>query len=548
MISERKIEGEFAKKLEAFEQFVLNLKEGSRQKIEVAVDTPFDGASFMVEALQNYFPFSSSANDDLNVEDRKVMIPRCRDAYNNDLLGKACVNRVVKSTVGVSGLNAKSTVDREVTGLTRKQTKKLQRFFNRAWKRFTKAKNCDVAAQDNFKTILKKLMLAKCVDGDVLVNTISKKFGNEEFFLKIQLIEGERVSNEGETEDVPPIDGQNGITQGIEHNLLGRHVAYFVREAHPGDTIDVSRVYKWKRIPAYGEATGRRRVFFISPFGRIDQKRGVPMLAVALDKLKTIKQYSRHELLAAALQALYTVFVKNISPVDDSIHNENNNIVKNPRFDQKKNVQLGSGTVAYLGKDQDVTMADPTRPNQNYEAFQMAQYKELGAGLDIPYEYLIYVFNTSYTAARASFVQIDARVKDERFDLVSDFCLPIWELFILELLEQHELPDYIEDLIDFDRLYSDRDYFDSLIGVTFSGSKIGSIDEVKDATSAKIRLETGVSEYDKEINNIHGDQDFESITERLGEQKEKRDSLGLTKIEKSVVSPKAEEERGIDEE
>lgn len=518
------IESEKKKKLEAFEKYL------DAVKTVAANDSAFDSASFLVESLENFSPISQPADEDLNVYERSIIIPRCRDMYNNDLLGRGAVNRIIEGSVG-HGLTAKSKIDREVTGLNQEQAEKLQRFFNRRWKRWCKAENCDISQQKRFTEILKTVQLSKLCDGDLLVNTVSYKHTpNDEFYLKLQLIEGERVSNEGEAPDTPVLENQNGITQGIEHDVVGRHIAYFVRDVHPGTATNVGNLFVWRRLPVFGEKSGKKRVFFISPFGRIDQKRGTPYLAVGIDKLKTIKHYSRHELFAAAIQALYTVFVKNIDPSEDSIHSENNNVTKNPHVNQNKNVQLGAGNVNYLQDNQDVAFANPTRPNSNYEAFLMTQCKELGAGLGLPFEYLILVFNSSYTAARASFLQAEHTIMQHRDDIVYDLLVNLWCLLIDEQLDVHDLPEDIEELIDFDRYYDDFDYRDALTGVTFVGTKMGSIDEIRDVQAAGLKIDKGLSDFDTEIKKLHGDMDFNGVTRSLGEQFKMRREAGISEL------------------
>jgi len=525
------IEADYTKKLKAFEQYIDNLKHGAT-KTTAAIDSAFDAASYQIESLQNFSPASQPADEDLSEFERATIIPRCRETYNNDLIGKAAVNRIVEGSVGVNGLTAKSVIDREVTRHSIEEAEIVQGFFNRRWRRWCKARNCDVAQQRTFTELLKTIQMSKLVDGDLLVNSVSLKHTpDDEFFLKVQLIEGERLSNEGQAPDLPAVEGRPGFTQGIEHDRFGRHLAYWVRESHPGERTDVSNIFVWRRLPVFGEKSNKKRVFFISPFGRIDQKRGVPYLAVALDKLKTIKQYSRHELFAAAITALYTVFVKNINPSEDSLHNQNNNLTRNPLApNDDKNVQLGAGTVSYLRDNQEVAFADPTRPNSVFEGFLMAQLKEVGAGLGLPFEYLILVFNTSYTAARASFLQADQTISVNRNDLIFDLLVHLWELLLDETLDVGDLPEEIEDLIDFERYETDADYREALTGVTFAGSKLGSIDEVKDVQAAGLRIDKGLSDFDTEIKKISGTSDFETTTARLAQQFKTRRESGIAEL------------------
>jgi capsid protein len=123
--------------------------------------------------------------------------------------------------------------------------------------------------------------------GDVLVILRFDKELNE---VTTQLIDGAHIiSPQGYGSDnfPQPLDNGNFIVNGIELSPTGEHVAYYVRKGG-------EMTFSWEvdRIPARGKKSGLIMAFLV--YGdkyRLDNHRGIPVLAGVLETAKKLERY-----------------------------------------------------------------------------------------------------------------------------------------------------------------------------------------------------------------------------------------------------------------
>src|SRR5690606_32317701 len=147
----------------------------------------------------------------------------------------------------------------------------------------------------------------------------------------------------------------------------GRPIAIQIRRRHPDDKFLAPDSNTWDRREIF-DAEGRRRVFQIwNDKDRIGTTRGVPYLSPILEPLQTLEQYSRAELIAAVVSALFTVFIKKESQQYDDKGNPIAAVVGQTAKGTASDLALGNGVVLDLGPGEEAQFANPTRPNSNYD-------------------------------------------------------------------------------------------------------------------------------------------------------------------------------------
>lgn len=92
---------------------------------------------------------------------------------------------------------------------------------------------------------------------------------------------------------------------------------------------------------------------------------------------------------------------------------------------------LGSSTIVDLAPDEDVTIANPNRPNPNFDPFFLAVVRQIGIALGIPYEVLIMHFSSSYTAHKAAIETARQFFVDRRVHLARNSCQIAYEWLLL---------------------------------------------------------------------------------------------------------------------
>jgi len=145
---------------------------------------------------------------------------------------------------------------------------------------------------------------------------------------------------------------------------------------------------------------------------------------------------------------------------------------------------LGSGTIAELAPDEDITIANPNRPNKNFDPFFLAVIRQIGIALGIPYEVLIMHFSSSYTASKAAIETARMFFEDRREWLSRNFCQPIYEWFLYEAVTR--------GLLDAPGFFDDPVKREAWCGSTWLGRAPIVLDSVKDANAAEKWIDLGV--------------------------------------------------------
>jgi lambda family phage portal protein len=266
--------------------------------------------------------------------------------------------------------------------------------------------------------------------------------------LCVQLVEADRVSTPNDK--LTPKPGGPDIRDGIEVDADGEAIACHILNQHPGD-VAVRQSYEpedWKRVPVRGKS-GQPLIVHLMKTDRIGQSRGIPALAPVIEALKQLDRYAEAELMAAVVSAFFTVFVKTpegdggdtgIIPGTGPMGGDGVPVGGNE-------MALGSGTIVDLAEGEDITIANPNRPNPNFDPFFLAVIRQIGIALGIPYEVLIMHFSSSYTASKAAIETARQYFEDDRTWLARNFCQPIYEWFLFEMITRGLIvaPGFLED-------------------------------------------------------------------------------------------------------
>lgn len=228
-------------------------------------------------SMRGWFTSKGSADFD-TLDDKDSSRGGSRDLYMNTPVATAALRRMRTNVVGM-GLTLQSRIDREYLNLTDDQADQWERELERKWRLWSESTHCDMTRTNNFEQLQQLAFLSYQLSGDVFALLPFKRTKNFPFALRIQLIEGDQISNPDTA--LPSLNSK--LKAGIEVNSTGTPKAYYIRTRHPGDA-DIER--KWVRVPAFGRLSGRRNVLHIYDKERPGQRRGMPFLAPVMEQLK----------------------------------------------------------------------------------------------------------------------------------------------------------------------------------------------------------------------------------------------------------------------
>ncbi len=438
-------------------------------------------------SLFNWIPPLRSAKTEISSSQNKTLVARAYDAYRNQDIARAAVTQVKTNAVGC-GLKVNPNIDAEYLELTEEQEDELESAIEREFDLFTNT--CDAERTLDLEGLQLLNLATFLISGDSFANTFSYDYPGDIYSLKIQIVDGERVSNPDRAIDTKT------LVRGVEINELGAPIAYKVLKAHPSDTFtDPEGTMKWDTVPAFDQL-GRRRFLHTFDKERPGQVRGVSFLAPILERLKQVDRYSDSELMAAVVSSYLTFFIE--SNTAESTVPGFTPVVADPRDPaQKDSFELGPGAAIQLSAGKKVTSVNPSRPNQNFEQFFFAMCRSIGASLGLPVEEVLLLFNSSYSASRAAMLKAWKLYGHKRSTLIKMFLEPIYALWFDEAVHRGALP-HITDYWNNPRrrlAYQRHDWL---------SSGRGAIDELAEAQAAGERIKNGLSSIPLEVANLTG--------------------------------------------
>ena len=354
-------------------------------------------------------------------------------------LGTGAIKTMRTNVVG-RGLMLKPTVDASMLGITPEAAQTLNEQIQREWSLWADSPDCDMARLDNFYELQQLAFMGWLMSGDTLALLPTKHRINQPYDLRIQLIEADRLSspNYFDTFD-------NQIVGGVEVDKQGEVVAYHFSKQHP--LSRASEPIEWVRVEAYGSRTGRRNVLHLMNRERIDQRRGVPFLAPVIEALKQLGRYTDAELVAAVVSGMFTVFIEKTDNSEDAAIGAAIPAEVQVDAEDETTLEMAPGAILDLAEGEKPNVANPGRPNANFDGFVTAICRQIGTALEIPYELLMKHFTASYSASRGALEEAWKSFRMYREWMTNDFCQPIYEEWLSEAVAKERIsaPGFFTD-------------------------------------------------------------------------------------------------------
>lgn len=301
---------------------------------------------------------------------------RARDLVRNNFYGDRGV-RIFQATIVSTG----------VMGHANTGNKKIDRRIDDAWRVWSA--ECDADGQHDFAGLQALAVRATVEAGEMLVRYRPRRAGDGLAVpLQIQLLEPDFL----DTNRFEAAPGGNVVMQGIEFDALGRRVAYYLFDQHPGDVGIVGRgSFQSRRVSA-------SEIVHLYRADRIGQVRGMSWFAPVIIKMRDYDEYSEAELVRKKIAACFAAFVTTADGPGKSPLG-----AASTAPDGTRREALAPGMISYLKPGEEVEMADPPSDLSVRDYASIAAH-EIAAGLGVTYEDLTgdlsQVNYSSYRAGR----------------------------------------------------------------------------------------------------------------------------------------------------
>lgn len=235
--------------------------------------------------------------------------------------------------------------------------------------------------------------------------------------LQLQLLEGDHLP----IERTLTLDSGNRVIQGVEFNLIGQRVAYWIYRQHPGDIqltgLDNTQLV---RVPA-------SEICHVFKVMRPGQVRGYPWLATVLTRVREMLEYEDAELVRKKFAAMITAFLTTSGDAPEEVLNAKLEVIKSGEPGVAGGV-MEPGTTQILQPGEDIRFSESPEVGQTYDVFMKTNLRAIAAGMGLTYEQLTGdLSNVNFSSIRAGLNEFQRRcTADQEQTLVFQMCRPVW--------------------------------------------------------------------------------------------------------------------------
>lgn len=429
---------------------------------------------------------------------RDVVRARARDLERNSDIMNSVLRSYRRNVIGAG-------FQLQVNGKNSRINKELERL----WKKWCKARNCDVTGTQNFMQIMRMAVTRKKVDGGILFVKVYTDDGMIPF--KLQMIEVDELDN------MHTVTQKNGnrVIGGIEYNKYNRPIGYWIRQYDiDGFTLSAPRF-----VPA-------KDVIFYYTKNRPSQIREMSDMSPTIPRIRDTNEFMTAVSVKERIAACLSVFIKKtLPPVGIGRGTNSDNSAKHD-YDGKT---LTPGMIKELNAGDDVQVVNPTGQATDATAFTKLQQRMIGAGQGLSYEATSRdMSETNYASARQGAIE-DEMTYQEEVDAIMDVMDEIYESFVISCVLSGQIR--IKDFWDKKENYLDH---------TWIKAPKKWIDPQKESNATKTAMNTGQKTF-KEIAAEAGKdwrQQIDDMAEVIAYGKKKGIDLGGVIFDEKVESKK----------
>lgn len=343
------------------------------------------------------------------------------------------VDRVVGT-----GLALVASPNRKVLGWSEQQvTDWREQFVHPEFSIWADSPDCDLRAELNFYDQQRLVERTSLESGDAftLLPDAAKATSWMPYKLRTQIVEADRVGNPKGQADSAEVAG------GVKRDPgTGAALGYFFYDRHPGGSyVGAGDPFKGEWRDRRDERSGRVGVLHHFRALRPEQPRGVPYLSPITYLLAQLDRYTEAEILAAVETANLTLLIE-AAPGQQAAPAEIFGLNNQQLAAQGDVIGLAPGAVIGLAPGEKPHIVNPLRPNQGYEHFVLSIIKQIGVGLGIPFELLIKLFASSYSASKAAMLDAWMRWRGERTWISRSYCQPVYAALFTEAVLAGRIP------------------------------------------------------------------------------------------------------------
>lgn len=495
---------------------------------EQAYGGGIEGASRTSREMALWRPAIVSPDQQIN-HNKELLDMRGRDSIQNDGLMQGAVHVHRDSIVGAQ-FRLVCEPNWQSLGATEEWAEKFKEITEARFNMMAESVECwfDAGRCLTFTDMIRLGIATFVFTGEVLETVEWQRDKARPFSTCFQMCSPVRLSNpNGQMDDA-------NISGGIERDIYGRPQAYHIRQAFAGDFMQGDAQWKWRRVEAYFP-WGRRKVIHIKEPLQAEQTRGVADMVAALKTMKMTKKFSEITLQNAVVNATYAAAVESELPseVVFAAMGAGNNGFKSALgeymsaltsyLEASNNIAIDGVKMPHLFPGTKLNLKTAGTPGGIGQSFEESLHRHTAAALGLSYEQYSKDFSkTNYAGARASISESSKFMKGRKKSVADKQATM---MYICWLEEEINREDSVIPLPPNFNFY-DPYMREALVQCSWIGAGQAQIDETKETQAAIMRINSGLSTYQKEVANL-GD-DFRRVFAQRASENKLMQKLGLS--------------------
>jgi lambda family phage portal protein len=447
--------------------------------------------------------------------------------FEQNIYARGIIRRLVTNVIN-TGLQLEVAPEEEIIGREEGSLDDWGEEIENRWRIWANTPGrCDVLQQRGFGRLQAMAYMEAMISGDVLaVLTQDRATG----LPRVRQLDGQMV----QTPVNMPRSG-NRIEHGVEVDKLGRHVAYWIMQT----------TGKWKRLPAYGEKSGRKLAWLVYGTEKRDHEtRGTPILSLLLQSLAEIDRYRDSVQRKATINSMLAMFIQKdeermgtrpltgaavrrtsaptVGP-DNVIRNFNaQGHVPGMVFDE---LNVGEKPMAFGN----------TGTDEKFAEFEESIVQAMAWHMEIPPEIMRLAFSSNYSASQAAINEFKMYLNRVRTDFGESFCKPVYQEWLIAqaLTGRVNAPEILQAWRD----NSQYDIFGAWISSEWAGHIKPSTDVMKQANGYAILVDRGWMSNDLASKELTGTKFTKNI------KKLRRENPMLAEVQELLMGPQRDAEQ-----
>jgi len=468
--------------------------------------------------------------------DYRAIRARAYESFGKSDIVRMIVGKVFKWEIG-NGLKMQSIPDIDILKLegVNEDFKAFVKNVEAYFAQWAESPRSDYTGMGNLHTNALKNKETKFLGGDAL--TVCRV--DENYNLSTQIIDGQHVQTPF-SDSVMIRDAKtrgNIIIHGIEMDMQGRHIAFYVQK----QLDNVPLVGSWERIEAVGRESGCLMAWMgYNAKHRIDHHRGVSALTAIIEKIAKVDRFTEaavsnaEEIAKIYLQIVHGKTSDGENPLVAPLKRRVGMNDPMLPFDQaelvSKNIQATENKMAYNMPVDSELKAVSNQGQVNYEPFFRPVLEQLCASMDAPPEIVTQKYNSNYSASRAAINMWGYIVDIGRKTESRDFYQKVYNLwFYLHVLKNKvSAKKYLEA-----KASDNMDIVEAYTRAKFTGVNMPHIDPKKEADAIRIMLgindQTPLITHEDAVEQL-GNGEFDANLEKIKDEMAQIKAAGLPDI------------------